>query len=260
MAPTFFSSKINQILVAVMLGMIILSLAAYAVYTGRSATLVRDTASITIDGEGEVRVSPNIAQFSFTVTTKDKTADAAQSSTSAKMTGIIGAIKAAGVEDKDIKTDDFNIYPHYPLENPILCSDTICPPSQELKPDGFEASQTVTVKVRDLTKVGMLVAEATKKGATGIGGIGFSIEDKKPNQAVARDMAMADANAKAQKIAQGLNLKIKRVTSFYENSDPGTPYAGGYEMDAKALSSTEPLLPSGEQTIKSSISVTYEVE
>ena len=264
MTPTFFSSNINRLLGSILLVTGILALAAYAALTFREAKITKDmTPSMSVDGMGEVKVTPNVAEFSFSVTTKEKTAETAQSSTSARAADIITMLKAAGVEDKDIKTIDFNIAPHYPeIIYNGNCADewTPCPPSAELKPDGFDAIQSVTVKVRDLSKAGHLVAEVSKKGASNISGIGFSLDDKIPSQAEARDKAIADAKSKAEKIASQLGLHIKRVTSYYETQNYDQTYAPEMDLAKSAGGSGEPLLPAGEQTVKSSVTVSFEME
>lgn len=264
MTPTFFSSHINRLLGSILVITGILALAAYATLTIREAKITKDmTPSMSVDGIGEVKVTPNVAEFSFSVTTKEKTAETAQSSTSARAADIITMLKAAGVEDKDIKTVDFNIAPHYPdVVYPGNCGDTWtpCPPSAEAKPDGFDAVQSVSVKVRDLSKAGHLVAEVSKKGASYISGIGFSLDDKKPSQNEARDKAITDAKAKAEKIASQLGLHIKRVTSYYENQNYDQTYSSELDVAKSAATGAEPLLPAGEQTIKSSVTVSFEME
>lgn len=277
MEAPFFSSKINRTLGGVALAMLIVALASYAVLNFRSAKITEDVPpSITVSGEGEMKVTPNIAEMSFSVRAQDKSADAAQASTTARINDIIAMLKSNGVEDKDIKTVSFDLYEHYPdwaypiCEAPYMEGEMMsegmgyegCAPT-EYKPDGFESSQTISIKIRDLSKAGMIASEVAKKGATGITNLSFTVDDKKSGKETAREMAIVDARERADKIAMQFGKKVKRMTSYYENdygdSNPFNPTSYDAEYAAKSASG-EPMLPAGEQTIKASVSVTFELE
>lgn len=272
MEASFFSSKINRILGGAALAMLIVALASYAVLNFRSAKITEDTPpSITVSGEGEMKVTPNIAEMSFSVRANDKSADAAQASTTARVNDIISMLKSNGVEDKDIKTVSFDLYEHYPdwaypiCEAPYMEGEMMsegCAPT-EYKPDGFESSQTISIKIRDLTKAGAIASEVAKKGATGITNLSFTVDDKTSGKEAAREKAIVDARERADKIAMQFGKKVKRMTSYYENdygdSNPFNPTSYDAEYAAKSASG-EPMLPAGEQTIKASVSVTFELE
>lgn len=261
MGPTFFSSKINRVLGSLVLVVFVVALASYAVLNVRSAKIIKDTpTNISVNGDGEVKVTPNLGQFSFSVTAKGKTAQEAQSTSSARMNDILGFIKSQGVEDKDIRTSDYTLSPKFTYESSMTpCDGWNCPPPKEI-PDGFEISQMVTVKVRDTAKAGALLAGVGEKGATGIGSLSFTLEDDKAPKAEARDKAATDAKDKAQKIAQQFGMKLGRMTSYYENQTYDEPMAGGYAMDMVKSEVAPAPLPVGEQKITASVSVTYELE
>jgi uncharacterized protein YggE len=261
MGPTFFSSKANRVLGSLALLMVVAALASYTALTLRSAKITKDVpTTISVNGDGEVQVTPNLGQFSFSVTASAKTAQEAQASSTARMNDIFALLKNQGVEDKDVKTSDYTLTPKFTYEqNALPCDGWNCPPPKQI-PDGFEVSQLVTVKVRDIAKSGALLAGIGEKGATGISSLSFVLDDDKLSKADARDKAVADAKDKAQKIAQQFGMKLGRMTSYYENqvyTDPS--YAGGYGMElAKADAAPVPLSP-GEQKITASVSVTYEL-
>lgn len=261
MVPTFFSSKINRALGALVLAMIVVALATYTVLIAKTAKITRDMpTSISVNGDGEVKVTPSLAQFTFSVSAKGKTAQEAQSTSTARMNNILGFIKSQGVEDKDVKTSDYNLSPKFTYESSMEpCNGWNCPPAKEI-PDGFEVSQMVTVKVHDVSKAGALLAGVGEKGATGISSLSFVLEDEKPSKAEARDKAAADAKEKAQKIAQQFGMKLGRMTSYYENQTYDEPTASGaYAMDM-AKSEVAPVrLSAGEQKITASVSVSYEL-
>ena len=268
MSPTFFSYKLHRVLAAAALVMVVVALATYAVLNARIAKITKDSpTSISVTGRGETKVTPTIAEFSFQVVSKEDTADKAQASTSARAADVINTIKAAGIEDKDIKTADFNVYPHYSYQQAPICSEGeamngTCPPAEE-KPDGYEAAQTISVKVRDLTKAGGILASVTKKGATNISGLSFTVDDKQAVKVVAREKAVEDAKAQAEKIASQFGMHIKRMTSYYDNDTSDDPFAAdtsGYGAESPKSVGGEPMLPAGEQTVKSSVSISFELE
>lgn len=263
MGPTFFSSKLNRVLGSLVLLMVVVSLASYAVLTARSAKITKDTpTTISINGDGDVKMAPNLGQFSFTVTAKGKTAQEVQATSSARMNDILAFLKSQGVEDKDIKTSDYNLSPQFTYGPAVTpCSGWNCPPPKQI-PDGFEVSQMVTVKVHDTSKAGALLAGVGEKGATGISSLSFVLDDNKAAKAEARDKAVADAKDKAQKIAQQFGLKLGRMTGYYENQTYDDPSAGGagYSPDMAKSESMAVPTPTGEQKITASVSVTYELE
>jgi uncharacterized protein len=280
MEASFFSSKTNRALGGLALAMLIVALASYAVLNFRSAKITEDTPpSITVTGEGETKVVPNVAELSFSVRANDKSAEAAQASTTSRINDIIAMLKSNGVEDKDIKTVSFDLYEHYPewaypvCDTPMMEGDMLsegaayeayggCAPT-EYKPDGFESSQSISILIRDLSKAGTIASEVAKKGATNITNLSFTVDDKKSGKEAAREKAITDARERADKIAMQFGKKVKRMTSYYENdygdSNPFNPSSYDAEYALKSASG-EPMLPAGEQTIKSSVSVTFELE
>jgi uncharacterized protein len=262
MQPTLFSSKTNQVLGSVVLAAIILALASYTILTARTAKITKDVpSSISVNGDGDVKVAPNLGQFSFSVTAKGKTAQAAQASSSALMNDILAFLKNQGIEDKDVKTSDYTLSPKFTYEaSTSLCTGWNCPPPKEI-PDGFEVSQIVTVKVHDVSKAGVLLAGVGEKGATGIGSLVFVLEDDKAAKTDARDKAVADAKEKAQKIAEQFGMKLGRMTGYYENQTYDEPAAGGmgYGMDLAKSEAAPVPTPTGEQKVTASVSVTYEL-
>ena len=245
--------------------MVVVSLASYAVLTARSAKITKDTpTTISINGDGDVKMAPNLGQFSFTVTAKGKTAQEVQATSSARMNDILAFLKSQGVEDKDIKTSDYNLSPQFryePVGKGCAPYDSSPGCTKEI-PDGFEVSQMVTVKVHDTSKAGALLAGVGEKGATGISSLSFVLDDNKAAKAEARDKAVADAKDKAQKIAQQFGLKLGRMTGYYENQTYDDPSAGGagYSPDMAKSESMAVPTPTGEQKITASVSVTYELE
>jgi len=220
------------------------------------------TNTITVTGEGEVFAVPDLATFSVTVTEEAKEVDAAQSVATKKINDIISYLKAQGLEEKDIKTTSYNVYPKYEWIQES-CVDRYCPPgNQEMV--GFEVSQSVEVKVRDTEKAGSLLSGVGNLGVNTVSGLSFTIDDEDALNAEARAEAIADAEAKAQELADQLGVSIVRIVGFSENGG-GYPYykreMAVMSMDAGfgGESAPAPSLPTGENKIVSSVSITYEI-
>ena len=178
------------------------------------------------------------------------------------MNDIIAYLKGAGVEEKDIKTTDYSVYPQYDYTQSV-CREGLCPPGRQVL-RGFQVSQTLTIKVRDTEKAGELLAGVGSEGASQVSGLSFTIDDEDALQAEARNMAIEDARKKASELAKQLNVKLVRIVGFSENGGGyPAPYAygrGGVAMDASMeTKAIAPELPVGENKIVSNISVTYEI-
>jgi uncharacterized protein YggE len=121
----FFSSTFNRLLGSILLAMIIAALAAYAVLTMKTAQITKEMpTSISVIGEGTVKVKPDIAQFSFSLTAKGATAEEAQATSSAKMTALTAYLAEQGVAEADIKTEHYNLYPvvTFDYERETVCT------------------------------------------------------------------------------------------------------------------------------------------
>lgn len=215
--------------------------------------------AITVSGEGEAFAVPDIASFSFSVSQDAKTVAEAQSGVTGKMDAIIEALKKSGVEEKDIKTSDYSVFPKY-VYNQTPCTINYCPPSRQTQ-DGYTATHSVTVKVRDTEKAGEALALAGDKGATNLSGVSFTVDDQDAVIAEARAEAIADAKEKAQKLSKELGVKIVRVMGYSDNMGGGPmPYYAREGMGGDmAVAQKAPTLPVGENKVTVNVSVTYEI-
>lgn len=221
------------------------------------------TNTITVSGTGEVFAVPDIAAFSVTIQEEAKEVEDAQETATAKTNAIIEYLKTGGVEEKDIKTADYSVYPQYDYVQ-AACREGYCPPGkQELR--GYQVSQTLSVKVRDTKKAGELLSGVGSRGASQVSGLSFTIDDEDALKAQARGMAIDDAQSKAEELARQLGVSLVRVTGFYENEGGyPVPYAygmGGADMAVRSESAQKatPEIPTGENKLISTINVTYEI-
>src|SRR5574344_2652063 len=164
-----------------------------------------------VSGAGIVYAKADIASIDlgFKTGTK-KTAAEATIESSGKMNEIIKAVKDLGIEEKDIKTNQYSLNPVYNYTNAR---------GQELI--GYEVYQSLTIKVRELTKIGDIIARSTEKGANQVGSISFTIDDEYALKNQARELAIEKAKEKAELIAKQAGMKLGAVKSVSESSYEG---------------------------------------
>lgn len=207
--------------------------------------------TITVTGEGKINVAPDVAELSFGVTTGPQaTAKAATDRIATDMNDIIAAVKAVGIDDKDIRTESFYLNPAYDWNDG----------RQRLR--GYEATQSLRVKVRDLDKVGEVLTAATDNGANQAGGVSFTVDDLEAKRTEARTQAIDDAKKKAEALAAQLDERLGDVQSFQENGGgwypPTLMRQEAYAADGAATNAVP--LPSGEQEIAVTVTITYELD
>lgn len=251
--------------VVVACGILSVFLVAKVVTEARSWTVDQYAVnSISIQGEGEVVAVPDIAMFSFSVNSTSESVESAQEQSATAMNSALAYLKEKGVEDKDVKTTNYQVYPKY--NQPVCENDSRGNYScQESVIVGYDVSQSIEVKVRDTKKAGEILTGIGSRGVNNVSGLQFTIDDESSLKEEARSKAIMDAREKAQTLAKDLGVKLKRVTSFYEDSAP-CAYGGcygemgaGYGGDMMQKATVAPNTPIGENTIISRVTINYEI-
>lgn len=209
---------------------------------------------ISVSGLGEVYVTPDVGLITISVQTENRNVSVATDENSQKMNEVIEYIKSEGVESKDIKTTGYNINPRYEWNN-----DT-----GKRTLAGYEVSQSVNVKIRDLSKIGTIISNATSKGANDISSLSFIVDDDEEAKASAKEIAIQNAKEKAKELEKLLGIKIVRVVSFSENSGGYVPLRVAYDEVVnfeKQLSDSiaAPTIETGENKITSTVTITYSI-
>ncbi len=263
MGNSFFSSKQNQTLGTLVMVAAIVALAAYAYQAfTKDDNFGMGPTSISVVGKGEVISVPDIAQFSFSVRGEGADAAIAQEASGTIINAVMAYLAESGVEDRDIKTEGYNMYPKYRYDEKPCAFGSYCPPGEQIA-DGFEVTQTITVKVRETEAAGAILAGVGAKGATDISGLSFTIDDEDVLKDEARTLAIADARAQAEKLADDLGVTLVKMMSYYEDQPYNpTPYYGmesdmAFKSEA-AFGGAE--IPMGEGTITSTVNLTYEIK
>lgn len=211
---------------------------------------------ITVTGKGEAFAVPDIATFTFSVTESGKDVSDAQKKVTDKNNAAIKYLKDNGIDEKDIKTENYNANPKYDYRP---CTAYVCPPALL---SGYEVTQTTSVKVRNVEKAGEILSGIGATGVTNISGLSFVVDDQETIKAEARTLAIADAKEKAKKLTKELGVKIESVSSFWEQDNENTPmYA---EMDSKVMgmggANVAPVISTGQNKVTVIVNVTYRIK
>jgi len=222
---------------------------------------VTATNTITVSGDGEVFAVPDTATFSVTVQEEAKEVKDAQETATKKSNDIIAYLKSQDIDEKDIQTTDYSVYPQYDYIQKT-CIEGYCPGGQQVL-RGFQVSQTLTVKVRDTKKAGDLLSGVGSRGVSSVSGLSFTIDDQDALEAEARAKAIMKARIKADELARQLGVSVVRVVGFSENGNYPVYYAKA-EMSLAAdgrggAPTPSPEIPTGQNKITSNVSVTYEI-
>ncbi len=225
---------------------------------GRPGVPATDT--ITVTGQGEATLAPDVARVSFSVENTAANVSDAQTATTKQANAAIDFVKKQGVVDKDVKTLSYNISPKYSYQNPCAQGES-CPRYSDPKITGYTVSETVQVTVRDLTKVGDLLVGLGKLKVQNLNGPAFALDDSSAGYDAARADAIAKAKAQANLLAKQLGVRLGKIVNFSESSG-GYAYPMMYGLSAsmseKAFGPTPDIQP-GENTYNASVSITYEI-
>lgn len=216
--------------------------------------------TIMVSGSGEAYAIPDVASFDFSVIETGDTVASAQEKVDAKIAKALESVKQAGVEDKDIQTVGYNVYPKYEWEQ-IVCITYPCPQGKN-KLTGYEVNQSISVKVRDTEKAGDLVTKVGAIGVSNISGLQFKVDDREKFVAEAREKAITEAKDNAKKLAKQLGVRLGRILYFNDNS--AYPYyaegmGGASDIKVSAVAPQRAELPVGESKITAQVNITYEI-
>lgn len=241
-------NKFFQFLVFVLMIMII-------AYLGASINQKNQTSEnqlITVSGNGEVYATPDVGLIDISVRTEGKDVATATNDNSVKMNNIMAFVKSSNVLEKDIKSTGFNINPVYAWEDK----------TGRRTLTGYEVSQTINVKIRDLTKVGAIISGATEKGANDIGSLSFIVDNDEQIKEDAKNLAIKDAQAKAKNLEKALGVKMIKIINFSESSyNPVYSSVSSYKMlDSAGSGVNAPTIAAGQNKITSTVTITYAIK
>jgi uncharacterized protein YggE len=201
--------------------------------------------AISVIGEASVSVAPDQARIDGGVTSDAKTAREAAEANNAAMGKVLLALKGAGIEEKDIQTSRLSLQPQYAPNRTGPSPVT-----------GYRASNRVTIRVRDVTKVASVIDVLVGAGANDIGGINFTVSQPSKHMDDAREKAVADARRKAEIFARAAGVTLGEPISISEEGSP-TPLFRGKMAAPMAVGAP---VAQGEETLSVTVSVSWAIK
>jgi uncharacterized protein len=202
-------------------------------------------AMISVTGEATVSVAPDLAQIDAGVTSEAKTAREASDANNAAMGKVLLALKGASIDEKDFQTSRLSLQPQAAPNRPGPASIV-----------GYRASNRVTIRLRDVTKVASVIDTLVAAGANDVGGINFTVSQASKLLDEAREQAIADARRKADIYAKAAGVSLGAPLSITEEGGHGPiPYR---RMAAGMAASTP--VAQGEETLQVTVSVSWAIK
>ncbi len=216
-------------------------------FIGRSDESMR---TISLQADGEVQVKPDIAFTTMGVETEAETVEAAQDQNTQIMNKLLTELAAKGIASEDMQTQEYNIYPQY---------DYTQDNGRVLR--GYQVSQHVRIRIRNVDMADQIVALAGSVGATNVSGLEFQVDDTNVYVEKARAEAITSLKEKIRMIEQSLDVQVIGVVNYSEYQ----PQDGGPEMyyaEARSLSdsASAPKLAPGQNTVRMQVNAVFEIE
>ena len=218
---------------------------AGALLTAPALAQVIPPAAISVTGEATVSVPPDLAEIDGGVTSEAKTAREASEANNAAMGKVLQALKGAGIEEKDVQTARLSLQPQSAPNR-----------SGPSAIAGYRASNRVTIRVRDVTKVASVIDTLVGAGANEIGGINFVVSQASKLLDEARERAVADARRKAEIYAKAAGVTLGAPLSI---SEEGNSAPVPYRRMAAGMAVSAPVAQ-GEETLQVTVSVSWAIK
>lgn len=224
--------------------------AAFAQMAAVTPVPVIQGTRLDIVAEGEVTRTPDLATISAGVVTQAATAGAAMAENATHMAATVVALRKAGVADRDIQTSSISLNPQYRYgdnQPPVLT--------------GYQASNQVSIRFRDVRRAGAILDTLVAQGANQINGPSFSVDRPEGALDEARTAAIGKARARAELYAKAAGLSVKRILSISEGGDAAPPRPMPMmAMAARSKEAADTSIEAGEQRLSVSVSVSFELQ
>jgi hypothetical protein len=218
----------------------------------RWAASVPPARTITVTAEGKTTATPDLAEITFSVVSQGQNPQTLATNNTQKMNAVLQFVASQNIATSDIATTGYDLQPTYNYNN-TMQSNTIT---------GYTLTQTVTVKIHDLTNVATVLSGLAPLGVNQIGGVNFTFNDPDTFVALARVDAMNKAETKAVQMANQAGVPLGEVVNVAENSyvpTPVTMYNEAMPMVAMGASSavSTPNIQPGSQDVTDNVTITY---
>src|SRR3989344_4644148 len=203
------------------------------------------TNTVSFNGEGKVLAVPDIAMISASIVTQAVNSKTAQDQNSKKSQAVADFLKKQGIDEKDIKTTDYNIYPQYKYSS--YCGQATI--------TGYQVTQSYQVKVRDLEKVSAVLDGLVSAGANQVNNLGLKVEDPEKLKTEARQKAIEDAKKKANTLKKQIGIRLGKIVNYQEGGYYPPIYFKAEAMDSGGGGSGGPSVPTGENEIVINVTI-----
>lgn len=208
------------------------------------------TRRITVVGQGRVVVVPDMATVTMGVISEAKTGASAMATNAKTVTFVMAQLAETGIETGDVQTSNLSLSPRWDKRSSSS--------NESGKIGGFLASNKVTVRVRNLAKLGVVLDAVVQSGANNFNGLHFGLQEPQPVQDAARKAAIEDALRKAQIYVTAAGVTLGDVLTISETSQGGNPVMMGMAADM-AQSRAVPV-SQGALSIEASVTVIYAIK
>lgn len=229
-----------------------LSLFAYTKLVGPlpftvTSTTTQKTDTFTVTGEGKTVVIPNMARISVGVQSAGKTVKDTQRDMNAKIQAVSSSIKGLGIDEKDIKTTNYSLYPLYDYNG------------NTQKITGYQANSTLSITIHDIEKTNDVVDSATHAGANTVSGLTFDLADKTQALSEAREKAVSEAKKKAQEAAKIAGFRLGKIINYTESEAHSRQPMPVMAMEKADVSQTTQI-EAGSSEIQLAVTLSYQLE
>ena len=204
--------------------------------------------TLNLSAYGEMHVAPDMASISLGVNTEAPTASAAMQANAAQMGRIMAALKKAGIADKDVQTSNLNLAAQYDYVQ-----------NQPPRLRGYQATNQVTIVVRDLARLGAAVDATVAAGANQVNGISFGLSDPTVAENAAREAAVKALTAKAELYAHATGYRITRMVSLSEGGGYAPPPPQPMMAMARMSKAEATPVAAGELEVRIDVNGVYEL-
>ncbi len=211
-------------------------------------TLSADGTLLSVSAQAQARRVPDVATISAGVVTQAADANSAMRANATQMDKVMDAIKAAGIAERDIQTSGIGVSPQYRYaENqpPVIT--------------GYQASNNVNLKVRDIGRLGKVLDALVASGANQVNGPNFEIDEPESAYDEARRAALEKAQARARMYATALGLRVRRIVSISEGGGFTPPMPMPMMAMARGKAESDTSVSPGETTLSANLDVVFEL-
>ncbi|MBP9695550.1 MAG: SIMPL domain-containing protein [Candidatus Magasanikbacteria bacterium] len=233
--------------------LLILVIMRYGPAVAVQSTVTNKQDSFSVTGQGKVTVVPDTGIVEMGITSNKPTVKAAQTEANTVISSITKALKGLKVDEKDIKTSNYSVYPQYDYQ-----------PNGVNRITGYSVTASLTVTVREIDKINEVVDAATNNGANTIGGIQLTIDETQQKKLMqqARVEAINEAKEKAESLAKASGISLGKIINVIESPNDTYPrplmYATKEVGQGGAMDLANTNIQPGSTDISTSVTLFYE--